>query len=128
MVDDVNAEPTIDSILDSIKQMLGSESEDTNFDRELIIYINGALMIINQLGVGPNGYRITGKENVWTEFIGDRTDLELIKTDAYLRTRLVFDPPQNSFLVSAIKEQITEYEWRIEMGRHLEIVTEVGNG
>lgn len=128
MVDDVNVEPTIDSILDSIKQMLGSESEDTNFDRELIIYINGALMIINQLGVGPNGYRITGKENVWVEFIGDRTDLELIKTDVYLRTRLVFDPPQNSFLVSAIKEQITEYEWRIEMGRHPEIVMEVGNG
>lgn len=128
MVGDVNVEPKIDSILDSIKQMIGSESEDTHFDRELIIYINGALMIVNQLGVGPNGYRITGKENVWAEFIGDRTDLELIKTDVYLRTRLVFDPPQNSFLVAAIKEQITEYEWRIEWNRHLEIVGEVEDG
>ena len=118
----------VDSILDSIKQMLGSESEDTNFDRELIIYINGALMVINQLGVGPNGYKITGKENTWVEFIGDRTDLELIKTNVYLRVRLVFDPPQNSFLVSAIKEQITEYDWRIEMSRHPEIIAEVDNG
>ena len=120
----------IDSILDSIKQMLGSESDDTSFERELIIYINGALMVVNQLGVGPNGYRITSKENTWSEFMGDRTDLELVKTDVYLRTRLVFDPPQNSFLVAAIKEQITEYDWRIEMGRHPEpeIVTEVNNG
>lgn len=118
----------VESILDSIKQMLGSESEDTNFDKELIIYINGALMVINQLGVGPNGYRITDKTNTWAEFMGDRTDLELVKTDVYLRVRLVFDPPQNSFLVAAIKEQITEHDWRIEMSRHPEIVTEVGNG
>lgn len=118
----------VESILDSIKQMLGSESEDTNFDKELIIYINGALMVINQLGVGPNGYRITDKANTWAEFMGDRTDLELVKTDVYLRVRLVFDPPQNSFLVAAIKEQITEYDWRIEMSRHPEIVTEVDNG
>lgn len=118
----------VESILDSIKQMLGSESEDTNFDRELIIYINGALMVINQLGVGPNGYRITGKENTWAELMGDRTDLELVKTNVYLRVRLIFDPPQNSFLVSAIKEQITEYDWRIEMSRHPEIATEVDNG
>ena len=119
-----------DSILDSIKQMLGSESEDTSFDRELIIYINGALMVVNQLGVGPNGYRITGKENTWSEFMEARTDIELVKTDVYLRTRLVFDPPQNSFLVAAIKEQITEYDWRIELSRHPEpeIVTEVSNG
>ena len=118
----------VESILDSIKQMLGSESEDTNFDKELIIYINGALMVINHLGVGPNGYRITDKTNTWAEFMGDRTDLELIKTDVYLRVRLVFDPPQNSFLVAAIKEQIAEYDWRIEMSRHPEIVTEVNNG
>lgn len=118
----------VESILDSIKQMLGSGSEDTNFDKELIIYINGALMVINQLGVGPNGYRITGEENTWAEFMGDRTDLELVKTNVYLRVRLIFDPPQNSFLVSAIKEQITEYDWRIEMSRHPEIVTEVDNG
>lgn len=104
--------------------MLGNEIEDTNFDHELILYINGALMVVNQLGVGPNGYRITGKENTWSEFVGSRTDLELVKTDVYLRVRLVFDPPQNSFLVSAIREQITEYDWRIEMSRHPEPIIE----
>lgn len=103
------------SILDSIKQMLGIYEDDKNFDKELIIYINGALMIINQLGVGPNGYTIKDNTNTWDELFVDRTDLELVKTSVYLRVRLVFDPPQNSFLVSAIKDQIMEYDWRIEI-------------
>ena len=105
----------INSILDSIKQMLGVDTTDTNFDRELIIYINGALMVVNQLGVGPSGYSITSKTNTWDEFLLDRTDLELVKSAVYLRVRLIFDPPQNSFLVNAIKDQITEYDWRIEI-------------
>ena len=106
------------SILDSIKQLLGIDVNDTSFDKELIIHINGALMILNQLGVGPeDGYSIVDKNNTWDEFIGDRTDLELIKTDIYLRVRLIFDPPQNSFLVTSIEKQIQEYDWRIEINR-----------
>lgn len=117
----------MESILDSVKQMLGIESDDTNFDRELLIYINGALMVVNQLGVGPTGYTIAGSANTWAEFMLGRTDLELVKTAVYLRVRLIFDPPQNSFLVSALKEQLAEYDWRIEWGRHPEpiIVPEV---
>lgn len=117
----------IESILDSIKQMLGIDTEDTNFDRELVIYINGALMVINQLGVGPSGYTIKDKLNTWDEFLVDRTDLELVKTDVYLRVRLIFDPPQNSFLVNSIKEQIAEYDWRIELNHKFETTTEVNH-
>lgn len=102
-------------ILDSIKQMLGIDSEDTNFDRDLILHINGALMIVNQLGVGPSGYKITSKEDNWDDFLEGRTDLELVKTTVYLRVRLIFDPPQNAFLITAIKDQIAEYDWRIEI-------------
>lgn len=102
------------SILDSIKQLLGIESSDTNFDKEITIFTNGALMVLNQLGVGPlTGYSITSKDNVWDEFLLGRTDLDLVKTDVYLRVRLAFDPPQNSFLVNALEKQIEEYDWRI---------------
>jgi hypothetical protein len=101
------------SILDSIKQLLGIDVNDNNFDKELIIHINGALMIINQLGVGPEFYSITDKNNVWEEFTQGRKDLEIIKSFVYLKVRLMFDPPQNSFLVDSIEKQISEYEWRI---------------
>lgn len=105
------------SILDSIKQMLGIDPSDTNFDAELIIFINGALMHVNQLGVGSDGYAITSKDNVWSEVLLDRTDLGLVQTDVYLRVRLIFDPPQNSFTLKAIQEQILETDWRIEINR-----------
>ena len=103
------------SILDSVKQMLGIESEDTSFDRELIMHINGALMTMTQLGVGPvEGFSISDKEQNWDQFLQERTDLNLVLTDTYLRVKLVFDPPQNSFLVASIERQIQEYDWRIQ--------------
>ena len=104
------------SILDSIKQLLGIDVNDNNFDKELVVYINGALMILNQLGVGPeNGYLIDNNYNTWEEFIGERDDLEIIKSAVYLRVRLIFDPPQNSFLVNALEKQMEEYDWRITL-------------
>jgi len=103
------------SILDSIKQMHGITSEDISFDKEFIMHINGALMIMTQLGVGPvEGYSITSKDQTWAQFLQDRTDLDLVFNDVYLRVKLIFDPPQNSFLVTAIERQIKEYDWRIE--------------
>ena len=106
------------SILDSIKQLLGIDVNDKNFDAELNIHINGALMILNQLGVGPeDGYSIVDKNNTWDEFVPGQKNLEAIKSSVYLRVRLIFDPPQNSFLVTSIEKQIQEYDWRIEINR-----------
>lgn len=105
----------INSILGSIKQMLGIDQADTSFDDELIMHANGALMIMTQLGVGPSGgFMITSDAEEWADLLGDRTDLNLVFTNIYLRVRQVFDPPQNSFLVTAIEKQIAEYDWRIE--------------
>ena len=103
------------SILDSIKQMHGIDSADTNFDPELIMHINGALMVMTQLGVGPaTGFSIKDKVATWEQLLEGREDLDLVFNDVYLRVRLIFDPPQNSFLVTAIERQIKEYDWRIE--------------
>jgi hypothetical protein len=105
----------VDSILNSIKKMLGIAVADLSFDDEVIMHTNGALMIMTQLGVGPpEGFAISSDEETWSTFLGNRTDLNLVFTDTYLRVRLVFDPPQNSFLVAAIEKQIKEYDWRIE--------------
>lgn len=107
----------IESILDSVKQAIGGiEPEDKTFDKDLIMFTNGALMVMTQLGVGPaTGYSIASSDNKWIEFIGDRKDLEAVATDVCLRVRLIFDPPANSFLVNSIKEQIQEYDWRISV-------------
>lgn len=114
----------ITSILDSIKQMLGVEPSDDSFDGELIIFINSALSTVNKLGVGSDGFRIADNTAIWTDFLLDRTDLEEVKTNVYLRVRLVFDPPQNSFAINAIKEQIAESTFYIEL-YHKQLIEEV---
>lgn len=104
-----------DSILNTIKPMVGVEIDDKNFDMVLIPFINGALSVITELGVGPTtGFRITDETKTWSELLGDREDLDLVISDVYTRVRLKFDPPQNAFLVTALKEDLQETDWRIE--------------
>lgn len=106
----------VNSILTSIKKLLGVAESDTSFDMDITMYINSAFFNLNQIGVGPTeGYTITSKLNIWSEFIGTRKDLEAVKTFVYLKTRLLFDPPQMGYLVEAIKEQIKETEWRLNV-------------
>lgn len=101
-------------ILSSIKKLLGSNEEYTDFDLDIIMHINSAFMTLTQLGIGPvGGFRIEDYEATWENFVSSRLDLEGIKTFVYLKVRLVFDPPQMGFLIEAIKEQIKELEWRL---------------
>jgi len=113
-----------DSILDSVKATLGIEADDPSFDRELIIYINGVFTKLTQLGIGPGlekpstiGYKIQDKENDWMEFLPPTMLLESVKTFMYLSVRLVFDPPSTSYGIAAMKEQIAEHEWRLNVQR-----------
>ena len=104
----------VDSILTTIKGLVGVVPTDTNFDQEITIHINSAFMSLQQLGVGPStGFYISSDEELWADILLDRKDLEAVKTYIYLKVRLVFDPPQNSFLVDSIKNMITELEFRI---------------
>jgi hypothetical protein len=104
----------IDSILTSIKKLLGIGEDYTQFDSELIMYINSVFSTLLQLGVGPTtAFRITGTSEEWDDFLEDATHLESVKTYIYLRVRLMFDPPQTGYLVEAITKQILEHEWRM---------------
>ena len=106
----------MENILDSIKKLLGIDEVDLNFDQELIMHINSVFMVLHQLGVGPvGGFKISSNEEAWADFVGIRLDLESVKSYIYLKVRLLFDPPQNSFLVGSIEKQIEEQEWRLQV-------------
>lgn len=105
-----------ESILKSIKKPLGVGELDTNFDTDIIMSINSVLMTLPQIGIGPStGFYITSKEDSWADLLGTRIDLEAVKIYIYLKVKLLFDPPQNSFLVDSIKNQISELEFRINI-------------
>lgn len=102
-----------DSILTTIKKLLGIAEDDTSFDTDVMININMALNVLFQLGVGPEtGFSITGNTETWSDYISDMSKLEMIKTYIYLKVKLIFDPPQSSRVIESIENQIKELEWR----------------
>lgn len=106
----------MDSILTSIKKQLGITEDYEAFDPEIIIHINTVFSILNQLGVGPETpFTIEDKTATWDQFIGGDTRIEMVKTYIYLRVRLIFDPPTNSFVVDAFKKQYEELEVRMNL-------------
>lgn len=106
----------MESILNTIKHMIGPSETYTYFNTDLIVHINSALATLTQLGVGPTGgFAITGDTETWGDFLGTDSRLNFVKDYVYLQCRLGFDPPQNSALLSSIKEQIAELTWRINV-------------
>lgn len=111
-----------DSILNSVKKILGIEENYTVFDVDIIIHINTVLNILNQLGIGPDeGFMITGETETWDNFIGNDILLNDVKTYIYLRVRLIFDPPTTSFAIEALTKQYQELEWRMNVKREGEV-------
>ena len=102
-----------DSILTSIKKLLGITEEYTHFDADVLMHINMAFMVLYQLGVGPSTpFSIEDASATWSDFLGD---LAGVKTYIYQKVKLVFDPPQSSAAITALKENIAELEWRLNV-------------
>lgn len=104
------------SILQSIKKLLGIDSEDSSFDQDIIMHINTVFATLNQLGVGPEeGFYIEDDYTLWTDFIDEGAKLESIKSYVYLKVKLMFDPPLSSTVIESINRIISELEWRINI-------------
>ena len=105
-----------DSILKTIKKMVGLDAAYDAFDEDIIIHINYVMLILNQLGVGTDeGFSISGYDETWDEFLGDDPDLESVKSYMANKVRLVFDPPTSGGAMEALKSVIDESEWRLNV-------------
>ena len=107
-----------ESILDSTKKVLGIESDYTAFDIDIIMHINSVFSTLQQLGIGANheeSFAITGKDEMWEDFIGTEKNVNAVKSYMYLRVRLLFDPPATSFAQDSMQKQAQELEWRLNV-------------
>lgn len=106
----------MDSILTSIKKLLGLIPEDDSFDIDVIIHINTAMAVLTQLGVGPaTGFSIEDDTTTWDDYLKGDSRLSMIKTYVYLKVRSLFDPPTSGAATEALKRQLDEYEFRINV-------------
>lgn len=106
----------MESILISIKKLLGIVEEDKQFDTDIIIHINTVLMVLTQIGVGPSeGFTIMDEYSTWENFIGDKPYLNSVKSYMYLRVKSLFDPPLSSAAMDSMKRLADEFEWRLQV-------------
>ena len=106
----------MESILTSIKKLLGITEEYDQFDPDIIMHINSVFMILTQLGIGPaEGFSIEDDTSVWSDFIQDTNKIEAVKSYIYLKVKLVFDPPLSSAVIESMNRLINELEWRLNV-------------
>lgn len=105
----------MDSILLSVKKMLGVPKEYTVFDLDIIMHINSTFSALHQMGVGPEeGFSISDETTEWSEYQTRGQDTaNMVKSYMYLKVRTLFDPPTNASLFGVYEKQLQEYEWRL---------------
>lgn len=109
-----------ESILDSIKKLLGLAKEYTAFDADVLMHINSVIMIIRQLGIGPE-FAVEDDTTTWAEYLGDdatTTQYNAIKSYIYLKVRKLFDPPTNGTVMASLDKMIDEFEYRLYAEAH----------
>ena len=112
---------TMESILLSIKKMLGITADYTHFDMDIIMHINSVFLILNQIGVGPaEGFSIYDETSTWEEFLEGNMNLELVKSYMFMKVKLLFDPPLASSTNEAMNRLIAESEWRLYLAMDME--------
>lgn len=106
----------MDSILNSIKKLLGIAEDYDAFDTDIIIDINSVFSILTQLGVGPkNGFSITDASATWDQFMPEDPRMNEVKSYMYMKVRLLFDPPTSSAAMASMEKLISEFEWRLNV-------------
>lgn len=104
----------MNSVLNTIKKLLGLDADDDSFDSDICVGINSAILTLSQLGLeGKEGFIVTSNEQEWSDYLNDNKLLSMAQQYIYLKTKMSFDPPQNSVVCENLKQIINELEWRI---------------
>lgn len=106
-----------DSILSTIKKLLGVPEDYEVFDTDIVMHINSAFSTLLQLGIGPKtGFYITGITESWADLIDNNADMFLfVQQYVYISVKLMFDPPTSSFVLDAYNKRLDELTWRLNV-------------
>lgn len=105
-----------ESILTSIKKQLMIDQDYTYYDPDIILNVNTAFNVLNQLGCGPeDGFEIKDDSTTWEEYTNNNKCLNMVKSYIFIYCKIVFDPPTSSFALDALKEQLKELTFRINV-------------
>lgn len=109
----------MDSILQTIKQLIGGDVESDVFNTDLITAINSALFTLYRLGV-CKPFTVTDDTQLWSDlWDGDEEKekyVSSVRTYVWIKVRLVFDiTSMTSYVISALEKQANELEWSLNV-------------
>lgn len=105
-----------DSILSSVKKLIGISDDDNSFDLDIMLNINAASSTLYQLGVLQKPFTVTSKDDTYDDLLpgGSEDVINQIKMYFVYKTRLGFDSSTLSgIMIDVIKEMIREAEYRL---------------
>ena len=118
----------MESILTSIKKLLGITEDDSSFDMDIIMLINAAFARLQQLGVGPSeGFSIEDDTATWGDFLGEDNMANMVRSFIWLKVKMAFDPPTSSFVMEAMKHEIAQDEWLLMVHAESKTAEEVSS-
>lgn len=102
------------TILSDIKSMLSVEYGDS-FDKEILLFINSAVMEVYQLGCCTHQNEVT-EDTTWGDILSTddmKMSVSFVKKYIYIRTKLSFDPPTSGFYTTALEKELDELKYRL---------------
>lgn len=116
MDENTNLSELSDSILSSVKKLIGINDDDTTFDLDIILNINAAAATLYQLGVLQKPFTVSSKADTYDDLLPGGSDdvINQIKMYFVYKTRIGFDSASlTGTMIQTIKELISEAEWRL---------------
>lgn len=108
-------EQMTESILDSVKTLLGLGTDNSDFDPNIVMNINAALLILFQNGIGTKSpFVITGKEETYEDFVTDPGTVGMVKMFLFYKVKIWFDSEStSSVLIDQYNKTADEFLWRM---------------
>lgn len=104
-----------ESILNSVKKLLGIPIDLHEFDQDIIMNINAAIFTLRQIGVGSEEmFSVLNEEQTYEDYLGEgNKEIPQVKMYLFYKTKLSFDPPTSGTVIECMKEFIRESECRL---------------
>lgn len=116
-----NIENVSDSILSSVKKLIGISDDDKSFDLDIMLNINAASSTLYQIGVLKKPFTVTSEKDTYGDLYpgGNEDVLNQIKMYFVYKVRLSFDSSTLSgAMIEVLKEMIRESECRMMMAHN----------
>lgn len=116
MEENTNLSEISESILLSVKKLVGLSEEDLSFDLDVMLNINAASSTLFQLGVLQTPFTVTSKEDTYADMLpgGTADVINQIKMYLVYKTKLGFDTSgMTSSVIDVLKGLASEAEWRL---------------